>query len=152
MFGNLELSYSILGHGYNLPIEDNATLILRSTKTGTRCVINVGWFSRIIFPRFNFRVNMHGTNGYLSTDQFAPRNFYLNSAKEALSNIAKRVTGRKISLLSYTYYYNSFAKVLENFFDAINKDEDSSVSLDGQIEVIKLIEDAYKKHEVTVND
>jgi myo-inositol 2-dehydrogenase/D-chiro-inositol 1-dehydrogenase len=152
MFGDLELSYSTLGHGYNLPIEDSATLILRSTKTGTRCVMNVGWFSRIIFPRFNFRVNMHGTNGYISTDQFAPRNFYLNSAKEALSNIAKRVTGRKINLLSYTYYYNSFAKVLENFFDDVTKDEDSSVSLDGQIEVIKLIEDAYKKHEVAVND
>ena len=152
MFGDLELSYSTLGHGYNLPIEDSATLVLRSTKTGTRCVMNVGWFSRIIFPRFNFRVNMHGTNGYISTDQFAPRNFYLNSAKEALSNIAKRVTGRKINLLSYTYYYNSFAKVLENFFDDVTKDEDSSVSLDGQIEVIKLIEDAYKKHEVAVND
>jgi len=148
MFGDVELLYSTLEFRFGLPVEDNATVIVRSRKTSTKGVINVGWFSRMIFPNFNFRVNLHGTFGYECTDRFAPKNLYLHSVKEATFNFLRRIAGRDIHHLSYTYYYASFYKVLKLFFDAANKGLEVPVSLEGQVETVQAIENAYKQNEV----
>lgn len=145
IFGKMELEFATLGHRYGLPVEDGATVVMRSTETDTRCIINVGWFSRTIFPNFNFRVNLHGTVGHVSTDHFAPRNLYLHAAKESVRNLCKKVVGMEVDRLSYTYYYASFAEILSQFFEVAGDRAESPVSLEGQLAIIKIIEDVYKK-------
>ena len=145
IFGDMEVEFSVLNYRYNLPVEDAATVILKSIKTGTRFIVNVGWFSKMMFPNFNFRVNMHGTVGYVSTDQFAPDNLYLHAVKEGIKNFFRRVTRKKLSYLSYTYYYSSFVKILNQFFQSTIKGYEMPVNLKGQISVIKSLDAAYRK-------
>jgi len=149
MFEDLEIEFSAIGYRFGLPIEDSATIILRSRKTGARCIINVGWFSKTIFPNFNFRVNLHGTVGYASTDQFAPRNLYFHAVKEGTLNLFRRAIGKKLRYLSYTYYYASFAEVLDQFFETIRRDVQPPVLLEEQLAVIKTIESIYRQNGVT---
>jgi len=151
MFGDLHTLYSTLQYRFNLPLEDSATVILRSRKTSTRVVINLGWFSRMVFPNFNFRINLHGTVGYACTDQFAPKNLYLHATKEGTLNLLRKIVGKKIHRLSYTYYYSSFAKILEHFFESIKNDTASPISLGDQLKVIGTIENIYRRNGVTVN-
>lgn len=147
MFGDMELCFSTLGYRYNLPIEDSATVVLKSVKTGVTCVVNVGWFSKMIFPNFNFRINLHGTVGYVSTDQFAPKNLYFHAVKEGASNMFRKIIGGKLHYLSYTYYYASFFDILHHFIEAIRKDE-QTVSLEEQLAVIKTINRIYEQNGV----
>lgn len=149
MFGDMEISFSTLGYRYGLPIEDSATAVLKSAKTGVTCTVNVGWFSKMIFPNFNFRINLHGTVGYVSTDRFAPKNPYLHAIKEGALNLFRKTVGRKVRYLSYTYYYASFAEVLDQFVKSIREDVQFPVSLDEQLAVIKTIENIYKQNGVS---
>jgi len=149
MFGDLEVEFSVLGYRYNLPIEDSATVVLKSSKTSTRCVLNAGWFSKIIFPNFNFRINLHGTVGYGSTDRFAPRNFYLHAAREGTMNLLRRVARKKPNYLSYTYYYASFAKILDQFFESVKNGMQMPITLQEQLSVIKTLDKAYRQSEGT---
>ncbi len=147
MFGDLEIEFSTLGYRFGLPIEDSATVVMKSTKNGVSGIVNAGWFSKMIFPNFNFRINLNGTVGYVSTDHFAPRNLYLHAIKEASLNLFRRAAGKRVHYLSYTYYYASFFKVLNQFFEAIREDTSISVSLESQLEVIKAIETVYTQTE-----
>lgn len=149
MFGDLQLLYSVLERRMNLPVEDSATLILKSSRTGVRCVVNIGWFSKMIFPNFNFRVSLHGANGYLSTDQFAPRNLYLHAAKEAIFNLTRRIIRRRVHLLSYTYYYSSFASILQLFFDSVRNEEPFPISLQEQLDVLEIINKIYNQNRLS---
>ena len=146
MFGDLEVTYSNLGHMLNLPVEDAATVILKSRNHATTCVVNVGWFSKLIFPDFNFRVNVHGTVGYDSTDRYAPRNLRVHAVKEGASNILRRILNRKINYLSYTYYYSSFYRVLELFFETLSQGMESPIPLEEQLDVIRIIDSVYSQH------
>ncbi len=147
--GDLQTEYSNLGYRYQLPVEDEATLVLSSKKSRTKCTINVGWFSKSIPPEFNFRVNFHGTVGFASTDNYAPRNLYIHAVKEATRNLMRKILGMKINYLSYTYYYTSFYKILELFVESIKRDTEIPVSTEEQLEVVNIIEDVYRRHGVT---
>jgi len=146
MFGDLKMEYSTLGYRFGLPIEDSATVVLKSTRNGVNGIVNSGWFSKMIFPNFNFRINLNGTVGYVSTDHFAPRNLYLHAIKEATLNLFRRAVGKRVHYLSYTYYYASFFKVLDQFFEAIREDTSIPVSLESQLEVMKAIETVYRQN------
>jgi predicted dehydrogenase len=145
MLGELQVEHVEMMYRYNLPIEDAATLVLNS-ESGARCTVNVGWFSKMLFPNFNFRVNLHGTVGYTSTDHYAPRNMYLNAAKEGIKNFIRRVTFREPEYLSYTYYYSSFYEILDHFIESLIANEKNTV-LDNQMKVMKTIETAYSMGE-----
>lgn len=147
MFGDLEVLYSSFGYRFNLPIEDSATIVLKSRENGTTCVINVGWFSKMIFPKFNFRINLHGTVGYASTDRWAPRNLYFHAIKEGATNLCRRIAGRKLHYLSYTYYYVSFFRALSQFLEAVKRDDPLPISLEGQLDVARIIESIYRQNE-----
>jgi len=151
MFGDLDTLYSTLQYRFNLSLEDSATVILRSRRTSTRVVMNLGWFSKMVFPSFNFRINLHGTVGYACTDQFAPKNLYLHAMKEGASNLLRKTLRKKMHRLSYTYYYSSFAKILELFFESIKNDMEFPVSLDDQLDVLGTIEDVYRRNGVDAN-
>ncbi len=152
MFGDLQIEYSSLGYRFHLPVEDSATSILRSKRSSTKCAVNVGWFSRSIFPDFNFRVNLHGTAGYASTDHFAPRNLRFHAIKEATNNLLRKALRKPLNYLSYTYYYHSFFKVLDLFFESIEKDAELPISLEEQLEVVRIIEDIYMCQGVALSD
>jgi len=147
MFGDLEVEYSWLGYRFHLPVEDGAMVVLRSGKSNVNCCVNVGWFSKTVFPNFNFRINLHGTVGYKSTDNFAPKNLRVHAIKAASSNLLRRITGKKLKYLSYTYYYHSFFHILELFCNAIQNETELPVSLKEEIDVIKIIDDIYKRTE-----
>ena len=143
--GDSKVLFSCLDHKYNLPVEDGATVILQSSESSVRGVINVSWFQKVILPRFNFRFILHGNSDYISTEELIPKNLYIHAIKEGTKNFARRVTGKKIRPLSYTYYYESYYRGLRDFFESIKNDIDPSVSaLDG-LKTMEIIEEAYNK-------
>jgi len=148
MFGDSEVAYSDLGYRLNLPLEDAGTVILKSKNHSTTCVVNVGWFSKSIFPDFNFRININGTVGYDSTDRYAPRDLRIHAVKEGTLNLLRRLLKRKMHYLSYTYYYSSFYRVLELFFEALNQGTELQVSLEEQLDVIRIIDSVYRQQGV----
>jgi len=151
MFGELDVEFSALKYRYNLDVEDAATIILKS-QDNVRCTLNVGWFSKMLFPNFNFRVNLHGTVGYVSTDNFTPKNLYLHAMKEGIKNFFRRLTLQELNYLSYTYYYSSFNKILNHFFSCIQNGLGSPVNLNDQLSVLKNIDDAYRIYGVVINE
>ena len=142
-FGDSKLIFSNTKHFLNLPVEDCSTIITESVD-GVQSVFNVGWFSKVIFPEFNFRVNLHGSNGFVSSEKFAPSNMYLNAITQALVNFTKKITLRPISYMSYTYYYSSFFEIVKEFLNNVKNGEDFSVDLEDQLEVMRLISEVYK--------
>jgi myo-inositol 2-dehydrogenase/D-chiro-inositol 1-dehydrogenase len=146
MFGDLEVVYSNLEHTLNLPVEDAGTLTLKSKSGKVTCIVNTGWFSRSIFPNLNFRVNIHGTAGYDSTDLYRPRDLRLNALKEGLRNIFRKVLLKEPLCLTYTYYYSSFITILNLFFDALKHGTELPVSLEKELEVIRIIDHVYSQH------
>lgn len=148
MFGDLEVIHSNLGHKLNLSVEDTGTVLLKSKKTATTCVVNVGWFMRSVFPDYDFRINVHGTGGYDTTENYTPRNLRTYAIKEGARNILRKMTGRKVHFLSYTYYYSSFYTVLELFLDAIRQGTEPSISPESQLEVVRIIDSIYREHGV----
>lgn len=142
-FNDITLEYAQLGNRYNLPYEDSATIILKSNTTSTRGIVNLGWFSRSVFPKFDFRVMLHGTVDYASTDDFVP-NIYINAAKESLRNIWHTILQKKIRPLSYTYYYHSYFKELNYFFECIKNNKESEISIQESLRTLEIVEEGYK--------
>ena len=146
-FQDVKIEYaSLANHRYNLPYEDSATLILKSDKTSTRGVVNLGWFSRSVFPKFDFRVTLHGTADFASSDDFMP-NIYVNAVKEGLRSVWRKVAHRKIKPLAYTYYYHSQFKELNHFFECIKNDEKPSIRPDEALKTMRIIEEGYRMAE-----
>lgn len=148
MLGDLEVSYSSLGHKLNLPLEDSGTVVLNSKNHAALCVVNVGWFSRSIFPDFNFRVNIHGTAGYDSTENYSPGDLRIHAVKEGIQNVLRKVLLKKPRYLTYTYWYSSFYTILDLFFDALKHGTEIPISLAEQLSVIRLIDTVYNQHQV----
>jgi predicted dehydrogenase len=143
--GDAELTFSYLNYRLNLPVEDGAILMLRSPHSSAKGIINIGWYQQTIFPKYDFRVLLHGTAGYLSSDDFVPSNLYLHAAKQGAKNILKRIIGRKIRFLAYTYYYESFYRELVHFVDCIKSDVEPLVTATDGLKTVELIHAAYEK-------
>jgi predicted dehydrogenase len=143
--GDAEVLYSFLGYRFGLPVEDHAIAILHSRSANTKGIIDVGWYQRTIFPRFNFRVILNGNAGYVSSEELVPKNMYTFAAKEGAKNLLRRMVRKKIKPLRYTYFYESFYKELKHFFDCLQTDCDPLVSAEDGLRTIEIIEDAYKK-------
>jgi len=144
--------YSSLSHKFDLPVEEGAIVFLSSARSSVQGIINVGWYQRSIFPKYNFRAILHGNAGYLSTEDLAPRDIYMHAVKEGMKNILRRASGRRIRPLSYTYYYESYYKELEAFFRCLENDMEPPVTaLDG-LKTIEVIEESYKMNKETKED
>jgi len=139
-----KIMFSCFDHKFNLPFEDGAIVILRSSSSSIKGIINVGWYQKSVFPEYNFRAILHGNAGYMSSDDLVPRNIYLHAVKEGTKNFLRRVVGKKIKPLSYSYYYQSYYKELQHFFDCLKNDSDPSVSATDGLKTVELIEEAYK--------
>lgn len=145
-FGEADVLYAHLGYRYHLPYEDSAIVVLCSKNGPTRGVLNVGWFSKAIFPKFDFRMILHGTAGFISTDNYVPRNLILHAAKEGMKNILRRSLGMKIHPLTYTYYYASFVKELQHFFDCIKNNSAPLVTIENARKNVEIIERIYQQY------
>jgi len=143
-FGNSNVTFCVKNNIMNLPVEDSSTIITESIDDGVRSVFNVGWFSKMVFPDFNFRVNLHGSNGFLSSEKYAPGNLHLHAVREAIKNFMKRITFQEIDYLTYTYYYSSFYKILKDFLTYAESGSNFP-SLQEQLNVMKNIDEAYRR-------
>jgi len=144
-----DVVFSSLEHKFNLPVEDGAIVMLRSSSSSIRGIINVGWYQKAIYPQFDFNLVLHGNSGYLSIDDYAPKNMYWHAVKEGTKNLLRRLIGMKIRPLSYTYYYESFYEELSHFFDCIKQDSTPAVSAIDGLKTIELIDRAYRNCNVT---
>lgn len=142
--GDCEVIFSNLDYKYDLPIEDGAILVLQSNNSSAKGIINVGWYQKTIFPQYDFRIILHGNAGYLSSDDLVPKNLYIHAMKEGLKNSLRKITLRKIRYLSYTYYYESFYKELTHFFDCVNNNKETSITINDALKVMEIIEEAYR--------
>ncbi len=141
-----EILFSCFDHKFNLPMEDGAILILRSSKSDVKGIINVGWYQKSVFPEYNFRMILHGNAGYVSSDDFVPRNIYLHAIKEGMKNLLRKAVGKKIKPLSYSYYYEAYYRELQHFFDCVMNDSSPSVSAIDGLKTIELIGETYKTY------
>jgi hypothetical protein len=73
-----------------------------------------------------------------------PRNMYLHAIREGTKNLFRKLVGKKITPLSYTYYYESYYKELKHFFDSLKYDSNPSISATDGLKTIELIDEAYK--------
>jgi predicted dehydrogenase len=143
--GDAEVTYSYLNYRLNLPVEDGAIIMLQSNGSRTKGIVNVGWYQQTVFPKYNFRTLLHGTAGYLSSDDFIPKNLYSHAVKEGLKNILGRVVGRKVRYLSYTYHYEAFYKELVHFFDCIQRDLEPAVTAVDGLKIVELVQASYAR-------
>lgn len=146
--GEAEVAYSCLDYKMNFPMEDGAIFLLKSKESDTRGIFNVGWYLKTIFPRYNFRVILHGESGFITTDELIPRNLYTHAVKVGIKNFFKKIGGRKIIPLTYTYYYDSYYKELDHFFSCIRNDVDPDISAYDGLKTIEVIKEIYKKSNV----
>jgi predicted dehydrogenase len=145
--GESKLVFANFDYKYNLEVEDTAVILLQNDKKeNVNGYINVGWYQKSIFPKYDYRCVVHGDAGHLSTDDYMPKNMYFYAMKEGMKNFLKRITGGKINVLSYTYFYESFYKELTHFFDSVSNDIETDVTVDDGIRTMKIIEDSYKKY------
>jgi predicted dehydrogenase len=151
LLGGFDVDYSSLGHKLHLPVEDAGTIVLKSKGFDATGIVNVGWFSKSIFPEFNFRINIHGTVGFDSTDRYIPGDPRVNAVKEGVLNLMRRVAMKKLSYLSYTYYYSSFYKIIKVFFDALKSGSEFPISLEKQLDVMRIIDSAYRLNEFQIS-
>jgi len=142
--GDAHVTFSSLDYKFDLPVEDGAIVLLHSSDSSTKGIVNIGWYQKTVFPRYNFRAILHGTAGYVSSEELIPRNLYLHAAKEGTKNILKRLIGKKIRPLYYTYHYESFYKELSHFFDCVRNDSTPMVTATDGLKTIEIIQEAYK--------
>jgi predicted dehydrogenase len=143
LFGDAEVVHARLDNHYGFPYEDNAIVILQS-RAGPKGVLQVGYFAKLVFPAFDFRVILHGTAGCLSTDQLIPQNLRLHAAKEGIANMLRRITARRIKPLSYTYFYSAYVEEQRHFFDCLQNSKEPAVGAKDAFATIRLIEDVYR--------
>lgn len=142
--GDCQPLFSSLDHNFNLPVEDSAIVILRSSNSSTKGIVNVGWYQKTVFPQYNFRVILHGNAGYISSDDLIPSNIYFHAIKEGTKNILRRLTGKRIRPLAYAYYYESYYKELMHFFDCVEQDLEPSISATDGLKTVEIIEEVYR--------
>jgi myo-inositol 2-dehydrogenase/D-chiro-inositol 1-dehydrogenase len=142
--GECRINFCCLDYKFNLPMEDAAIVVLESCDSSTKGIINTGWFQKSVFPEFNFRAILHGNAGFLSSENLAPKNIYIHAIKEGTKNLLRKVIGKKIRPLSYSYYYTQYYKELKHFFNCVKDDSNPSVSATDGLKTIELIEEAYK--------
>ncbi len=149
LLGDFDVAYSSLDNKLHLPVEDAGTLVLKSKSCNATAIVNVGWFSKTIFPAFNFRINMHGTVGFDSTDNYLPSNQIVNAVKEGALNLMRKAAGKKLDYLSYTYFYSSFYTVMNLFFEALKNGSEFPISLDEELNVMRIIDSAYRLNDMS---
>jgi predicted dehydrogenase len=61
-----------------------------------------------------------------------------------MANMLRRITGRRIKPLSYTYFYSSYVEEQRHFFDCLRNGKEPAVGARDAFGTIRLLEDVYR--------
>jgi len=126
----------------DLPYEDSCLTILKTKNT--KGFLNVGWYCMNPGMKEDFRVILHGTAGYLTTDDYNPE-IYFNALKEGFKNILRRFAGRRIHPLAYYPFMSSYFKTLSIFLKCVEKEETPPISGKEALNVVSILEVIYNE-------
>lgn len=123
-FGEITDVKSLLGHRFNLDLEDSATCLAKF-QSGTRAVINVGWFSQ----GYNLKIDLYGSVKTI-TAQHTPSNPILTVAQMLTTGTPK--------------FYQPHFTELQYFTDCLIHDLSPSPSGEDGLKDLEAIAQAYK--------
>ncbi|SDQ95131.1 Gfo/Idh/MocA family protein [Natronobacterium texcoconense] len=144
LFGDLEVQSAAVGNTLELPVEDAATVLLRAPETETTITLHCGSYQWEELPEVNTRLRLEGVTGTISNENHLPDNFYADAAKEALTNVASRVTDDEPTVFGPTFYLQAHYRALEDFCEAIRDGERPPVDGEAGKRTLELAEDAYE--------
>jgi predicted dehydrogenase len=143
-FGGLELRHAELETQLNLPYEDTATLVLRSTESGTTAVLNCGFFQWERPPDINTSVRLDGITETVDSSQYLPRNLFVHASKAAAKNVVRRAVGREPSYFEPTYYYRAHFEALREFVEAVRAGRTPPVTGVDGLRTVEIVSQAYE--------
>lgn len=146
-FGNMTVHTAEMDTQLELPVEDAATVLLESEKTGTRVTLHCGSYQWEDDADFNMQFRLEGLTGTLDSDEHSPENFYGHAARAAAQNLRRRLTGDDPVYYAPTYYLQAYYVALEEFLDAVRNGEQPPVSGEEGLRTIELAEAAYEAAE-----
>lgn len=123
-FGEITSIKSHLGYRFNMNFEDSATCLAKF-QSGTRAVINVGWFSQ----GYNLKIDLYGSLK-TATAQHTPSNPILTVAQMLTTGTSK--------------FYQPHFTELQYFTDCLNHDLSPSPSGEDGLKDLEAIAQAYK--------
>jgi len=122
-FGEITSIKSCLGYRFNLDFEDSATCLAKF-KSGTRAVINVGWF----LQGYQLKVEMYGTAGQAVRE---------HKPDSALKTVVQMLTR------GYSDFHKPHFDELQYFVDCLANDTNSSPSGEEGLRDMEAISMAY---------
>lgn len=142
-FGDMEVLDADVDSQLDVPVEDAATLVLRSRETGTTVTMHCGSYQWEDVSEFNMSFRLEGVTGTLDSEEHVPDSFYGNAAQAAVKNVARRLTGSEPEYFAPTYYLQAYYVALREFIDAIRRGEEPPVSGRDGLRTLELVERAY---------
>jgi len=123
-FGEITSIKSHLGYRFNMDFEDSATCLAKF-QSGTRAVINVGWFSQ----GYHLKIDLYGSVKTISA-QDTPSNPILTAAQMLITGTSK--------------FYKPHFTELQYFADCLIQDLEPSPSGEDALKDLETITMAYK--------
>ena len=152
LFGALEVRDAATGRSLDVPVEDAATVLLRSPETETSITLHCGTYQWEELPEVNTRLRLEGISGSIDNDEFLPDQFYASAARAAAENVAKRFTGGGPDVYAPTFYLEAHYEALADFCAAIRADERPPIDGRDGRRAIELAETAYELAESESTD
>ncbi|APW99279.1 oxidoreductase [Halobiforma lacisalsi AJ5] len=144
LFGELEVRSASLGTTLEIPVEDAATVLLEAPETGTTITLHCGSYQWEELPEVNTRLRLEGVTGTISNEDHLPDNIYVDAAREALKNVASRVTDDEPTVFGPTFYLQAHYRALEDFCDAVRAGESPPIDGEDGRRTLALAERAYE--------
>jgi myo-inositol 2-dehydrogenase/D-chiro-inositol 1-dehydrogenase len=142
-FGEMSVRAAETSSQLDLPVEDAATLLLRSEATGTQVTLHCGSYQWEDDEEFNMTFRLEGMTGTLDSQEYSPDSFYGNAAASAIRNVARRLAGREPAYYAPTYYLQAYFAALRDFLDAVRDGDQPPVSGSEGLRTVELVETAY---------
>lgn len=142
-FGDMEVLAADVGSQLDVPVEDAATVLLRSRETDTRVTLHSGSYQWEDDAEFNMSFRLEGVSGTLDVRDHLPESFYGHAARAAVRNVARRLRGDDPAYYAPTYYLQAYYVALREFLDAVRAGEEPPVSGRDGLRTVELAEAAY---------
>ncbi|WP_255196464.1 Gfo/Idh/MocA family protein [Halorarius litoreus] len=151
LFGEMEICHAELDRQLDVDYETSASIMLRSSTTGTVATMHCGFYQWETPPEVNMRVVLDGVADTIESTDYVP-DFYRHVGTAALKNIAKRLVGSDPDYFEPTYYYRAHYRALRDFLDAVLADRAPPVGGAEGLRTLELVEEAYRCAGATTRD
>lgn len=142
-FGEVSLEYASVDQVLSLPVEDAATVVLK-TKSGTVATVTCGYFQWEQPPDITSGMRIDGIAASGSNHAYRPRNFYSHVAESALKNVIAALRGTDPAYFRPSYYYEAHFTALTECIDAIVRGDTPPVSGTDGKRMVDLVYEAYE--------